>query len=1071
MSDKNLIIYEASAGSGKTFSLTAEYIGLLLRSSDSAFRHILAVTFTNKATAEMKERILQHLYDVGYGIEKADGNFFGKLVEKNPGLEETKIRERAREALSAIVHDFDYFRVETIDSFLQGILSNLAHELGLSASFRVDLRDADIISNAVDQMLSEADSNKQVLDWIVSYISGRIEEKKNWNVSADLKEFAENLKKDSFLRNGEKLGELLTNEYVDNYKKCLCALRQQNEEEMKDLASSICKCVGDDFKRFNRGCNVQTFLLATAQGELPNLSMTVENYANDAAAWLKKADTNNSELRNIAVEMQPKLLQIMKNRIYILSCSVSMQYLPQLRLLNEINKHVEQLNRDNNRVLLARTPYLFNDLITEGDAPFIFEKSGALFKHIMIDEFQDTSTMQWDNFQSLLLDKLAEGEDCMLVGDVKQSIYRWRGGDWSILANIHNEPRYAGRIISNPLKINRRSAYNIIDFNNRLFSNLRNELSEALNKINGRQIEDIYRTVVQDIPDDAVSGYVSLKIFEKKTNTEESEGNTRADGERDESLDSMAQQMENLHAAGLSFEKMAIIVRYNREAPVILNYFARFYPSIKMVSSEAFLLSSSSAVQMVIHALRYLINNKDTAALAFLLQTHAQHMGCEDLSDTMLQQLSSIEIPEWITSPSQNILEMPLYELCELIIKDFQLNTYEGQEVYLFSFLDEVIAFVEDYRSDIAKFIEHWDEQLAAKAISSLDIDGVQIISIHKSKGLAFHTVFLPYCTWSMTNSNSHTNWLWCKPSVPPFNKIPLLPVKASSKLNETIYCQDYHYELFQEYVDNLNLLYVALTRARYNLCIYASYKIAKTEKKDFNSSSVASMLYDLFCKNKETLPFFYQSGEPYTSNASHKDEISGHVNPLVFHPEPESVSMPLFEQKHTFRQSNRSRDFIRELSGDETPSANISFIERGKLLHEIFANIRTIEDVRKVVDSFVNQGVIDSKGFGEEIVRDIECWLDDAAPYGWFDGSWKLYLEKNIIFRYSDGSYQEMRPDRVMVSGDMAVVVDYKFGTPHVEQHKKQVCSYADKLLDMGYKNVSAYVWYVPLRKIVKYR
>ena len=177
MSDKNLIIYEASAGSGKTFSLTAEYIGLLLRSSDSAFRHILAVTFTNKATAEMKERILQHLYDVGYGIEKADGNFFGKLVEKNPGLEETQIRERAREALSAIVHDFDYFRVETIDSFLQGILSNLAHELGLSASFRVDLRDADIISNAVDQMLSEADSNKQVLDWIVSYISGRIEEK------------------------------------------------------------------------------------------------------------------------------------------------------------------------------------------------------------------------------------------------------------------------------------------------------------------------------------------------------------------------------------------------------------------------------------------------------------------------------------------------------------------------------------------------------------------------------------------------------------------------------------------------------------------------------------------------------------------------------------------------------------------------------------------------------------------------------------------------------------------------------------------------------------------------------
>ena len=453
------------------------------------------------------------------------------------------------------------------------------------------------------------------------------------------------------------------------------------------------------------------------------------------------------------------------------------------------------------------------------------------------------------------------------------------------------------------------------------------------------------------------------------------------------------------------------------------------------------------------------------------MQTHAQHMGCEDLSDTMLQQLSSIEIPEWITSPSQNILEMPLYELCELIIKDFQLNTYEGQEVYLFSFLDEVIAFVEDYRSDIAKFIEHWDEQLAAKAISSPDIDGVQIISIHKSKGLAFHTVFLPYCTWSMTNSTSHTNWLWCKPSLPPFNKIPLLPVKASSKLNETIYRQDYHYELFQEYVDNLNLLYVALTRARYNLCIYASYKIAKTEKKDFNSSSVASMLYDLFCKNKETLPFFYQSGEPYTSNGSHKDEISAHVNPLVFHPEPESVSMPLFEQKHTFRQSNRSRDFIRELSGDETPSAHITFIERGKLLHEIFANIRSIEDVRKVVDSFVNQGVIDSKAFGDDIVSDMECWLADAAPYGWFDGSWKLYLEKNIIFRHSDGSYQEMRPDRVMVSDDVAVVVDYKFGTPHVEQHKKQVCGYADKLLDMGYKNVSAYVWYVPLRKIVKYR
>ena len=497
--NNNLLVYKASAGSGKTYTLSAEYIARLLCGTPDTYRHILAVTFTNKATAEMKERILQYLWELGY----TDTDFKETILKIAPHLTEEQIRTKAQTALKAIIHDYDHFRVETIDSFFQSLLSNLAHELGLTANFKVNINDKEVIEKSVDKMMKEIENTPEALAWVLDYIEERISEGKKWDISRDIKKLGNNLLKEKLLRAEEQLKTFFSNsQQILRYRKILTDIKEEAHDHLKNAAEHLeheISLLTNDYSNFSKGNNLRVYLQKLKEGILDPSTGTINNYIADTNNWLRKADQTNAFLIEKAEGFREILIEVEKMRACCLSivnsCKLSSQPIKPMRLLNVIAKEMEIINKENNHFMLAKTPLLFDQLIGENDTSFVLEKAGINFHHIMIDEFQDTSTLQWRNFKKLLIESLAsEGNKCLLVGDLKQGIYRFRGGDWNILNNISSEFKNATPEIRS-LSTNFRSAPHIIDFNNMYFPLAAKHLDDITGKTD---ISKIYEDVHQE---------------------------------------------------------------------------------------------------------------------------------------------------------------------------------------------------------------------------------------------------------------------------------------------------------------------------------------------------------------------------------------------------------------------------------------------------------------------------------------------------------------------------------------------------------------------------------------------
>ena len=444
-----LLVYKASAGSGKTFTLAVEYIKLLIL-NPRAYRQILAVTFTNKATAEMKERILTQLY----GIWKADpaSDAYLKRIKEDlnsSSLSDKELRQRAGMALQYMLHDYSRFRVETIDSFFQSVMRNLARELELSPNLNIELNNADVLSDAVDSMIEKLTPSSPVLAWLLDYINERIADDKRWNVSNEVKSFGRNIFDESYIERGEGLRlKLRSPETIKLYRDVLREMETDALEQMKGFYDQFegeldgHALVPEDLKGGARG--IGSYFRKLRDGRLTDkdvLNATLQNSLADAKNWTTKTSSRKDEIIRLAETSLIPLLQDaerlrpQKSRT-INSCRLSLQHLNKLQLLNHIDEEVRTLNREHNRFLLSDTNALLHKLVHEGDSSFVFEKIGANIRNVMIDEFQDTSRMQWDNFRLLLLEGLSQGADSLIVGDVKQSIYRWRNGDWGILNSL-----------------------------------------------------------------------------------------------------------------------------------------------------------------------------------------------------------------------------------------------------------------------------------------------------------------------------------------------------------------------------------------------------------------------------------------------------------------------------------------------------------------------------------------------------------------------------------------------------------------------------------------------------------
>lgn len=601
-----LIVYKASAGSGKTFTLAVEYIKLLIR-NPRAYRQILAVTFTNKATAEMKERILSQLY--GIQIGDPDSDAYLKRIIAETGHSEDEIRTTAGIALGYMLHDYSRFRVETIDSFFQSVMRNLARELELSPNLNIELNNVEVLSDAVDSMIEKLGPNSPVLVWLLDYIDERIADDKRWNVSDEIKSFGRNIFDEGYIEKGDGLRRRLRDpNVIHNYRKTLKEMETAALEQMKEFAQQFENVLSSQSLKptdLNNGAKgIGSYFNKLKNGILGDeiVNATVIKCLDDETNWAAKTSKQYTDIILLASSILMPLLQNAeqyrsRNNRIVNSCRLSTQHLNKVRLLTNIDEEVRQLNRENNRFLLSDTNALLHQLVKDGDSSFVFEKIGTNIRNVMIDEFQDTSRMQWDNFKLLLLEGLSQGADSLIVGDVKQSIYRWRNGDWGILNGLNKQLGYFS-IRTETLKTNRRSETNIIRFNNSIFSAAVDYLNEMYNKQLGSICEPLinaYADVEQESPRNKQQGYVKVEFLEPDEEHDYTE----------QTLISLGMEVEHLLQSGVKLNDIASLVRKNKSIPRIADYFDKQL-NYKIVSDEAFRLDASLAICMMLDALRYL---------------------------------------------------------------------------------------------------------------------------------------------------------------------------------------------------------------------------------------------------------------------------------------------------------------------------------------------------------------------------------------------------------------------------------------------------------------------------------
>ena len=1071
---KPLTVYKASAGSGKTFTLATEYIKLVVQ-DPQCYRNILAVTFTNKATEEMKMRILSQLYGIWKRLPDSDK--YKKVIREKTGLSDTVVSERAGMALGYLLHNYNYFRVETIDTFFQGVLRNLARELDLTANLRIGLNDSQVEELAVDQLIEDLHTTDILLQWLLKYIMDNISDDKSWNVIGQIKAFGKTIFHDNYKNVSNTLRQKMEEPgFFDRYTARLKELRQSAEERMKGFAQDFFDTIAseglmiDDFSYGKSG--ICGFFLKLQDGVFDESSVgkRVIDSMGDPEKWCKKthprkeliyslADSSLGQILRMAFEERPRQWKIYQ------SADITLRHLSQLRLLGSIEKKVRELNESANRFLLSDTQQLLHALIDGSDTPFIFEKIGSQLQHVMIDEFQDTSTVQWQNFKVLLSETMSqEDAENLIVGDVKQSIYRWRSGDWRLLNDIQAQfPDPEAQLDIRTLSTNYRSQRNIIEFNNLFFSTAAQlEYLALQDDPEATALQRAYADVEQTVPDKLEeNGLIHIQLLP----SEDYQENT---------LMQIADIVCDLRDKGIKPSEMAILVRSNASIPLIADYFTKHLPDIRIVSDEAFRLDASVAVNLLVEALHLITHPDDSLAkadIAKLYQCYVLESQTTDnellLSTNPLDEL----LPEAYINHFEELLNLSLYELTERLYTIFGLNRLKGQSAYLCAFYDQLISFTTENSTGIDAFVTEWEENLCAKTIQSDEIDGIRLISIHKSKGLEFDHVIIPFCDWQLEKSQG--NILWCQPDEAPFNELPIIPIDYNQKqMMGTIYEDDYRHEHLQNTVDNLNLLYVAFTRASQSLFV-----IGKRHAKNSRSVLIEQVL-PLVSEKKPTAilsgienenePLVFSFGSLIVRTAEDTSCTNLSPNPFLQQTTTIGIDIDTFDNPVSFRQSNRSKDFITQQDEENDDQQQRQYIQTGSILHQIFSTIRTTADIDVALKRLQLEGILyDEQITAEKISSMLRKRLQNPRVADWFSDRWTLFNECTIL-TVEDGEVIERRPDRVMTDGNEWVVVDFKFGSPKDEYHD-QVRQYMQLLADMGHSNIKGFLWFVYSNKITE--
>ena len=990
-----LKIIKASAGSGKTHTLTGEYLSLLLK-KERAYRNILAVTFTNKATEEMKRRVVETLF------------------------KESLSDSGARRRLIEILHDYSSFSILTIDRFFQQTLRAFAREIGKNNSYTVELDQDMVLSEAIDNMILNLDKpdNSDLLEWLTNVSFDAIERGDDWNFKKGIKQLADEIFKESFRL---KKSDLLPDSFD---KKRLATFKIQLREVIKGFDLNVLRIAEEAItvlNRFNltaedfpyKKTSGISYFYKCAVGEFEMPGVRFRNMVDNFDNWVNKTmrkenpgicdaieNAFNEGLNRSCIELLDYVDT--QSKIYY-SAKAVLSNINTLGLMIDIEKFVKGYTKENNLVLIPETTELLSKIIDGSDTPFIYEKVGTRIDHFMLDEFQDTSLLQWMNFKPLIENSLASGNDNLIVGDVKQSIYRWRGSDWNLLNGDIHKYIDSERIEESDLKYNWRSAREIVEFNKDFFTYA---ASECNTLTNSEAFSEVYANVFQQIPDknSSLKGHIHLKFFDKGEDE---------DSFRERALAAIVPLLEKYIKNGYSYKDITILVRTNKEGEkVVQNLINNDYP---VISEESLLVSSSTAVRKILTILKY-INNP------------------EDSVNNTIAKFNSIEV-----NTADNMQYISLYELCEGVVMQIQSECDESDAIYIQSFLDIVNDFLKTGKTDLASFIEWWEIKGKKRSVPAPSgQDAIRVMTIHKAKGLGIPVVILPFFETELDHANTSLfpQIMWCKSTLEPFSNIPLLPVKYSSSLENTIFSEEYSQEKVKAYVDNLNVAYVALTRAEREIAIFAQVPSEKSK------SSVSKLMYNLFSERLDDLLEF-DTGE--WTKAEAKDDQQ-YTNISL----PEVLSIPYGQR---LRLTLKGEEYF-----DKESKRNY-----GLIMHSVLSRIEKEEDLQASLEISVSQGELSGEEFAPANEMLKKC-LENIRERHWFDGTYKVYNELEII----EVGGKISRPDRVLLGAE-AIVIDFKFGKKREQAHIRQVNRYISLIKSMGMAYVKGYLWYPEENEVVE--
>ena len=1036
-------ILEASAGSGKTYNLALTYIKLLLQSEESyAYRHILAVTFTNKATAEMKDRILRELAKIA--ADPYSSPYLDDLVPdvcKDP----QELQKRCARLLPDILHDYSAFSVSTIDKFFQRTLKAFAREIGYYASYQVELDRDSLIQETVDRMLDAmTESDTALLGYLTDSVQEQIEQGRKARPEDSIQQLGSRIKSHEFQSLVQSSGVDVREAYS---KGSVQALRKCCRGIMIDFASSLRQFAKDGIKALldygmaasdsSRGSLVVLEEWASIKDDALSFKQPTESFLSKCGTpeeFFRKADRARAQaavdgglgaaLAHIADLVTTKGKDYSTADI-ILKSSVS------LGLVRDFMDAFQSLVREKNIMSLDDANTILRRIIDGSDAPFIYERMGVRYEHFLLDEFQDTSTVQWDNFRPLLRESDAYGRDNLVVGDVKQSIYRWRGSQWHLLSD--DLPREFPDAQRKALEFNFRSLREVVGFNNSFFTELPRWLDAKTGLSGGGSISDIYKDVVQKprTRDDA-PGYVRLEFVAEDTQEE-----------------AVLRSIARAREAGAAYKDIAVLVRKHKPGGQIAS--ALIAKGIPVVTDDSLKVRSSVTVRRLLSLLSCVNNPADS------------------LSGYMAS-LIGIEYPEDYHS---------LLDLCESLLRAlrrYDAAIFDGEVLYIQTFMDVVQEWSANNGNALPAFLKYWEESEGdgeskkGHMISSPeDADAVTIMTIHKSKGLQFPYVICPYVE-QIGRHTARDNTHWCMPEIAggPLKAFAdrMYPVSVSGKLAGTAFESSMKQEVVEETVDDINMMYVAFTRAEKVLHVISEEPAGELAEKlkAADTSAARDLSHYLYAYAQQ---FGDEFGSPYDFRRMKRREDPVPVQaftalypsiPMVTEESPdEEIGVG---ERSRLKFSSDAADFF---GADGTVSMEASPRLGGIVKHEILSRIDSVAQLRSSVDFAVQKGQLTAQE-GDNVYSELLPKVQEGVSLGWFseDGPGEITdnsARNEVSLIDTDGSVY--RPDRVVLRGGSVDVIDYKFGDPH-PSYLWQVRRYMRLYRQMGYKQVRGWLWYV---------